>query len=411
MSLRFTLREPMRALLTAALAATLTLIIVLHPKDAFNASLEGLRLWWDVVFPALLPFFIASEILMALGVVHFMGALLEPLMQPLFHVPGVGGFVIAMGLASGYPIGAKITSQLRRKNMLDGVEAERLISFTNTADPLFMVGAVAVGMFKDQALGGIIVAAHYLSSLLLGLIMRFHGPYRPRREVLPYRTLAQYFRHAVDELYRARQADGRPLGQLLGDAIRESVNTLLLIGGFIILFSVLVRMLTLTGWAALFTAPLGALLRLCGFQSDLLPGLLGGTLEITLGCHLVASAAAPLLDRLMLVGAVIAWSGLSVHGQVAALISSTDIRYWPYLLARLLHAALAAALTLFLSPALATLAPSLEPWPPSSTAALPLPLAVAVRVQAALASCLLLLALAAAAALFGQLRRRIVISL
>lgn len=411
MSPRPALREPVRALLTATVAALLTLIIVLHPKEAFNASLEGLHLWWDVVFPALLPFFIASEILMALGVVHFMGALLEPLMQPLFHVPGVGGFVIAMGLASGYPIGAKISSQLRRKKMLDGVEAERLISFTNTADPLFMVGAVAVGMFKDPAVGRIIVSAHYLSSLLLGLIMRFHGPHHPRKEVLPYRNIAEYFRHAVDELYRARRADGRPLGQLLGDSIRESVNTLLLIGGFIILFSVLVRMLILTGWAALLTAPLGAILQLFGFHRDLLPGLLGGTLEITLGCHLVASSAAPLLDRLMLAGAIIAWSGLSVHGQVAALISPTDIRYWPYLLARILHAVLAAAVTFFLSPALAAIAPSVSPWLSGAPAAWPLPLATAVRAQAAFTSCLFLLALAVATVLWGLLRRRIVISL
>jgi nucleoside recognition membrane protein YjiH len=48
-----------------------------------------------------------------------------------------------MGLASGYPIGAKITGNLRREKLCTQVEGERLIAFCNTADPLFVIGAVA----------------------------------------------------------------------------------------------------------------------------------------------------------------------------------------------------------------------------------------------------------------------------
>ncbi len=92
--------EPNRrnAYLVAALASFITIAIIALPEQAFQASLDGLRLWWNIVFPALLPFFIASDTLMGLGVVHFIGALLEPLMKPpLFGVPGVGAFALAMG--------------------------------------------------------------------------------------------------------------------------------------------------------------------------------------------------------------------------------------------------------------------------------------------------------------------------
>ncbi|AZO95298.1 hypothetical protein D7D81_12225 [Halocella sp. SP3-1] len=125
-----------RIIISALIAILITVFIIVFSEDAFNAALEGLKVWWDVVFPSLLPFFIIAEILMGLGVVHFMGALLEPLMQPLFKVPGVGAFAMAMGLASGYPIGAKITGNLRRKNLCTKTEGERLVSFTNTADPV-----------------------------------------------------------------------------------------------------------------------------------------------------------------------------------------------------------------------------------------------------------------------------------
>ena len=59
-----------------------TVACVLYPEAAFEASLEGLMLWFEVVLPALLPFFTMAEILMGLGVIHFVGVLLEPLMRP-----------------------------------------------------------------------------------------------------------------------------------------------------------------------------------------------------------------------------------------------------------------------------------------------------------------------------------------
>ncbi len=39
--------------------------------------------------------------ILSFGIVHFFGTLLDPLMRPLFRVPGIGGFVMAMGFASG----------------------------------------------------------------------------------------------------------------------------------------------------------------------------------------------------------------------------------------------------------------------------------------------------------------------
>jgi len=219
--------------------------MVLYPEEAFASAVKGLTIWWNIVFPALLPFFIGSEILMGLGVVHFLGVLLEPLMRPLFNVPGVGSFVLAMGLASGFPIGAILTARLRREGMVSKVEGERLMCFTNTADPLFMSGAVAVGMLGRPDLGLVINAAHYLSSITTGFFLRFYGRNKPvTREKQSY---GKMLGRALQALAAARQKDGRPIGQLMGDAIRNAINSLLVIGVFIILFSVLIRMLTIAG--------------------------------------------------------------------------------------------------------------------------------------------------------------------
>ena len=63
-------------------------------------------------------------------------------MRPLFGVPGEGAFALIMGTISGYPMGAKIVADLKEKESVNKVEAERLLAFTNNSGPLFVIGAV-----------------------------------------------------------------------------------------------------------------------------------------------------------------------------------------------------------------------------------------------------------------------------
>ena len=331
----------------AAVGLFITASMVRVPGEAFSSAVQGLKIWWEIVFPALLPFFISSEILMGLGVVNFMGVLLEPMMRPLFNVPGVGSFVMAMGLASGYPIGAILTRRLRKDNLCNQVEAERLISFSNTADPLFMIGAVAIGMFGNAHLGVIIAISHYVSAILVGLCMRFYRKNAPRSEQLS-NNRGNILVRACRELYHAKQKDGRPLGQLLGDAVRNSVNSLLMIGGFIILFSVIMRIATVSGVVALVAQGVVGVLQLLGLSTNLSSAAVSGFFEITIGCSVASGAVAPLMQKIIMASSIIAWSGLSVHAQVAAVINDTDIRILPYIAARALHGVLAGLCTWFM---------------------------------------------------------------
>ena len=344
--------EPRRrsVYVTAALASTVTLAIIAFPEVSYKASLDGLRVWWDIVFPALLPFFIASDTLMGLGVVHFIGALLEPLMRPLFNVPGVGAFALAMGLASGYPIGARITARLRREGLCSRLEAERLVSFTNTADPLFMVGAVAVGMFRIPALGPVLALAHYISAILVGLVLKHYGATEDRRSDTPAAHRREpLLSRAAHELYMARSQDNRSFGQLLGDSVRDSVATLLLIGGCIMVFSVIVRVLGVFRITDLVARPVVFVLAPFGVSRDLVQALISGFFEITIGAEMASRAAAPVIHRVVAASAIIAWSGLSVFAQAASMLFGTDVRMGVYFVARVLQAVLAGMIALALT--------------------------------------------------------------
>lgn len=355
--------ECMQAKLKTALLASsitfLTASLIANPQASLEGSIRGLDMWWEVVFPSLLPFFIVAELLIGLGVVNFIGVVLEPLMRPLFRVPGVGAFVWAMGMASGFPSGAKLSAQLRQTNQISRIEAERLVSFTNSSNPLFIFGAVAVGFFHNPDLGMILAASHYISNFAVGLFMRFYGT----SEAAPSASHRPFsLRYAFDALHEKRLEEKRPIGKLIGDAIVSSIQTLLMVGGFIILFSVVNKMLTVIH----FTDAISSIIQyvLVAFQ---LPGsfaapLLSGLFEMTLGSQMASQTGhTTLLQQAMVTSFILAFSGLSIHAQVASIIADTDIRFRPYFIGRIIQSIIAPICTYFLWQPLYENAHSLRP--------------------------------------------------
>lgn len=325
-----------KTIIIAVFIGGLTFAIIMNPKESLEASSRGLSIWWEVVFPSLLPFFIASELLIGFGVVKFIGVLLEPLMRPIFRVPGVGGFVWAMGMASGNPAGAKLTARIRQEKQISKIEAERLVSFTSSSNPLFIFGAVAVGFFHDASLGILLAAAHYLGNLCVGLTMRFYGG----REASSQRGKKKIFpslKEALRELHKTRIKESRPIGKMLGDAVITSIQTLLMIGGFIILFSVFNKILSLIHLTDFFAHIISGGLALLQITKDLSIPLITGIFEITLGNQFVSETSASLIDKMMIASFILAFGGLSVQAQVASILAETDIRFQPFFLARILH--------------------------------------------------------------------------
>lgn len=321
--------------------------LIIMPEESFEASVRGLDIWLEIVFPSLLPFLIISEMLIAFGVVKFLGVFLEPFMRPLFKVPGAGGFVWAMGLASGNPSGAKLTVRLRQDGQLTRVEAERLVSFTSSSNPLFIFGAVSVGFFLNPELGILLAISHYASNIGVGLIMRFYGRREERRQSDERGEKRSFsILEALRIMHRTRLKDKRPFGKILGEAVNSSVQTLLMIGGFIIIFSVMNKVLFhlhITAFAAsLFSSVFGFL----DLPQSLSIPFVTGLFEMTLGSKLTSQVEnASLMQQAIIISSLLAFSGFSIQAQVASILAETDIRFQPFFIARLIQTLLSGVIT------------------------------------------------------------------
>ncbi len=340
-------KRDIAGLVWTSLAVFFIFMMVYHPIVVFEGAAEGLKVWWEIIFPSLLPFFVASELLMKLGFVHFLGILLDPIMRPLFNVPGFGGFVLVMGLVGGSPTNGLLISELREKQLCTRSEAERLLCFTSFATPLFMISAVAVGMLGCPELGIIIAGSHYLANIIIGLGLRFYkhneaGTYFDSDSISIKRALIAMV------LYQRQQK--QTIGKLLNDAVTSSVLKLLNIGGFIILFAVIVRVFAQLSLLGLISSGFAVLLVPLGFSAEIVSSIASGLFETTIGSTTASEAAVTELQKVISIGFMLGWGGLSVHAQVASMVAKTDIGMRMFFVTRIVHAFLAAGLTWLLYP-------------------------------------------------------------
>ena len=340
-------RRDIPGLIWTVLAVFFIFAMVCQPVVVLQGAAEGLNVWWGIIFPSLLPFFVASELLMKLGFVHFLGILLEPIMRPLFNVPGSGGFVLMMGLVGGAPINGLLITQLREKQLCTKSEAERLLCFTNFCTPLFMISAVAVGMLGHPELGFIIAGSHYLANIILGLGLRFYKP----NEVGPgFDSGSISIKKAFVTMLRFQRQHKETIGKLLNDAIASSVLKLLNVGGFIILFSVIIGIFTQVGLIEFMASGAALLLVPLGFSIEIVPSIASGLFETTISSTIASEAAVTEVQKVIAISFMLGWSGFSIHAQVASMVAQTDIGLRLFFMTRVAHAFLAAGLSWFLHP-------------------------------------------------------------
>lgn len=333
-------------LVLAITAIGFVITIILFPDQSFRSSLQGINVWWKYVFPALLPFFIITEIAIGLGIIHALGAILNPLLKLCYRIPGISGWAIAAGSIGGFPTGAKVTAELRKQGHLTQRQGEQLLAMSHLASPALIITVIATAFLGNPAIGIYLTVIHYITGLAIGLLWlrRFH-PVEPilEREHQPSVTSLS----PLTAMKEAQQQDGRSFGKILGDAVSSSVTGLMVIGGYIIMFAVIMNVIIMTGIAdgaeAIITAVAGE------SAGNTVRPMLISLLEPHLGAYAWSQEQSlPAVWQAAGIAALLGWGGLSTHAQMRALTQETDLRYGPFVIARLLHSVLAAALTVAL---------------------------------------------------------------
>lgn len=119
-----------------------TISLIIFSKSNIGSVKLGLNLFINSILPSLLPFFIATELLSSTNIIQIIGKLLNRFMRPIFNLPGEGAYAFLIGFISGYPVGAKIVTNLRETGFCTKNEGERMLALCNNSGPLFILGSV-----------------------------------------------------------------------------------------------------------------------------------------------------------------------------------------------------------------------------------------------------------------------------
>lgn len=313
-----------------------TICLVLFSSSNLIAAKNGLSLWANSVVPSLFPFFVATELLSKTDIPRILGKFLNNFMRPFFNVGGEGSFALIMGIISGYPVGAKIATGFRKNNILPKEECERLLSFTNNSGPLFIIGTVGISMFGNSTIGLLLLITHILACLTVGFLFRFW-------KCSNNSNYSISSTHIEKPKYKISFSS---LGEALADSITSATSTILMIGGFVVIFSVIISIFKVSNIINVFSNLLSPAFSIFNIPNTLISPLIIGFLEITNGISLIASVKIKEISLSIIFTAfLLGIGGLSILLQVFSIVSKTDLSIKPYILGKLLHGILAAFYT------------------------------------------------------------------
>ena len=324
-----------KELLLPFILIAFTTCLVIFSNSNLSAAKSGLVLWANSIVPSLFPFFVATELLSHTNFTYYLGKILNRFMKPIFNVRGEGSFAFIMGIISGYPIGAKIAANFRENNICSKEECERLLSFTNNSGPLFIIGTIGISMFGNSTIGFLLLITHLLASITVGIVFRFW-----KYNVKYSSSKSSSYVSSKDNISFSN------LGGIIGNSISSSINTILLIGGFVVLFSVIISILQTSQLLGVLSNCFKPLFSLLNIPAEFSNGLISGILELTNGLSIISNIPVKKLSiNIIIASFLLGLGGISILLQVWSTISKTDLSIKPYILGKILHACFSAFYT------------------------------------------------------------------
>lgn len=296
--------------------------LMLCPEAAAESARRGLRICGEMLIPSLLPFFVVSALLRAWGLPGVLGRLFGGVTARIWGMSGAGVSAFLLSITVGYPLGAATIGQLRRDSEVSREEAQRALYFCNNTGPAFLIGAAGAGVFHSSGIGLMLYGTHVLAAVLIGMVT---APKKqmPSPSELTYISIAGF-------------------SEALTEAVRVSVETLLTVCGFVVIFSVMAGLLK----DEIFKSA-GVISSKIGMEFTAAKAMLTGLLELGGGLGAM-DGLSPTAENLALAAFLIGFGGLSVQAQSAAVLRGTDLKLTIPFFCKLAHGMLAALLTVLL---------------------------------------------------------------
>lgn len=305
----------MKQILTGSAVIVIFISMLLSPREVFDGAAEGLLLWFQVIVPTLFPFMLVSNLLIESGGTDLIARVTGKGFTHLFGTSSGGSYAVIAGFLCGYPMGAKVTADLLRKEKITLQEGQYLLSFCNNTSPVFIMNYIVWKTFGQQDL------------LVPTLLILLGVPV-----VLSFLFRRFYLESGADFQNISgveKNKNGNTESGMFDHCMMDAFESIVKVGGYIIFFSIFIALMKRTAEeipVLLSTAPL---------------------LEVTNGILLIQSSVEnPVISYPLVIG-LTSFGGLCAVAQTDCMLQGTQLSILPYIIQKLTAAA-AASLIAFL---------------------------------------------------------------
>lgn len=324
------LKKQLDIKLNSVICVIITILIVLFAANinaCITAALDGCKLWYKAILPTTFPFLIICNMLISYDGISLYSRFLGPIVCRPLSLSKNCSFPIAASVLCGYPLGAKYCADIYTMGYIEKDEYIRLLNIASNVGPLFLIGSVASALLNNIAFGYILLAGSYLSCILIGLVTK------KKRTV-----------NHTDSL-KTEPHSSPNFGVAVKNSIENSITTILNIGGFIVIFSVIISLIKNNEFITFLIQNIEHFFKI---PSGALYSVLLGSIEITNGCSILSSLSISIPLKLSLISFLCSFSGLAIIAQVSSFVGNTGISLTRYIMFKFIQGIFAFIITYFI---------------------------------------------------------------
>lgn len=264
-------------------------------------------IWFQTMIPTLLPFMILSSLLIQLGLHRIICRLVSPVLMPLFRVRSDCIYCIFFGFLCGFPMGAKIVSELYTNSYISKKEAAYLLSFCNNIGPIYFISIVLLGLSIENYIP--FLFGMYGIPFLYGLLLR----YTCYRNLYQENTGDLLSKLPAAAPYPAKTGKNESMFLFLDNSIISSLHAITKLGGYMIIFNLC------TCIPYLFCR-----------QFPFLFSTFNCLLEISSGIQHTLHTSLPAIQKSLIIFPTLMFGGISCFAQTSSMIKDTGLSMISY---------------------------------------------------------------------------------
>ena len=294
-------------------------LLIRYSKEVSIAITLSIESCLKIVIPSLFAFMVISNLLIKSNIYVLISKPFYLISKYLFRIPPELFSIFILSNIGGYPIGAKLLTELIDEKKIDKSTAENMMCYCYCNSPSFFAGAVGVVVFNDFFIGLIAYFSIVIANILIAILIGFKNKIPQKNKV---------------------KLNIKLNPGILIDSITTAAKILFIICAMLIFFAAVIAILSSSGFLNTLS---NTFMKLIGSNNNIAESSVMSIIEISK----VSTMSKNCYGYLPLITCIAAFGGICVITQIIG-ITSGKINLKKFAISRIFHIAMSGIICYYL---------------------------------------------------------------